>query len=738
VEPITLNLINFLSYHEESIDLTPITCGALTGDNGAGKSSLLDAITFSLFGMGTKGAAKEFDNYVTKGESECRVEMQFRLNGDTYLVVRGRSIKRNKSTLEFFILAPDADCNDYWRPLSAKNLTDTQQIIEDTLRMDYKTFTASSLILQGQADAFTANMTDAERKEALARILGLDIWDRMQEKAREKVRELKGTAQAGETRQAQLTCVVSAKVETLCLKTQEESTIGQWVKDIEEAQTTAVTLESMLQQKPAIQRQISENAEEARKRQGSLRDAEREYQELTATERNANGYLDGLLQTITRKNEIEQAVQEEAAIALEVAAHEKRAQEYMRLSAEASDLEHKVTSFDKLAQTNISSLEAQIETNQSYASTLDRVPCNGATKDSCPLLSSAKKAAAQIKESEKQLEEWHGKKNPAVALWQQKVKERDAASYDARAHQAAKECLVTVKRISALKSQLDVATARVTDTETSIKDIQERRKKLAETGRQLKHEIADLTARADQLRQELDALTPIAQDLAEVQNRVRTLRQQESEKQVLIGRLEQKLENIAAAETELAELERKMKDAREQLRVYELLDQACGKKSGVPALIVENAVPEIERLTNEMLGRMMSGRLAVRLDTQAEGKSTGTMQEVLRITVLDGGSERPYQTYSGAERFMVDLAIRVALSKFLAHRAGAEIGLFVLDEGLGACDQTNRQAVMEAIQTVAQEFSKTLVITHIAELQDALPQRIKVTKGPDGSKVRVV
>lgn len=35
---------------------------------------------------------------------------------------------------------------------------------------------------------------------------------------------------------------------------------------------------------------------------------------------------------------------------------------------------------------------------------------------------------------------------------------------------------------------------------------------------------------------------------------------------------------------------------------------------------------------------------------------------------------------------MVDLALRVALSKFLAHRAGAEIKLFVLDEGLGACD----------------------------------------------------
>lgn len=87
---------------------------------------------------------------------------------------------------------------------------------------------------------------------------------------------------------------------------------------------------------------------------------------------------------------------------------------------------------------------------------------------------------------------------------------------------------------------------------------------------------------------------------------------------------------------------------------------------------------------------------------------------------------------------MVDLALRVALSKFLAHRAGAEIKLFVLDEGLGSCDATNRQAVMDAIQAVSQEFGKVIVITHIAELQDALPQRIEVVKGPEGSKVSVV
>ncbi|MGB9826478.1 MAG: ATP-binding protein, partial [Desulfofundulus sp.] len=67
MEPVLLDLQNFLSYKRETVDLSPITCAALTGENGAGKSSLLDAITWALFGQGTRGGTKELDNYVTRG-----------------------------------------------------------------------------------------------------------------------------------------------------------------------------------------------------------------------------------------------------------------------------------------------------------------------------------------------------------------------------------------------------------------------------------------------------------------------------------------------------------------------------------------------------------------------------------------------------------------------------------------------------------------------------------------------
>lgn len=371
------------------------------------------------------------------------------------------------------------------------------------------------------------------------------------------------------------------------------------------------------------------------------------------------------------------------------------------------------------------------------AAVLGKVPCGENEKAACPLLGLARRAAEQAETATTRLAKLQAESNPYAGAVAQIESQIAALGYDPAAHDAARAALADVRSVANLQPQLQAAEtrvgelrARIAETRNALADLEARRTDL--TAR-----LAATRGRGQALEQELRDLAPIAQTVAQRQAELAQARQEEAGLRTEIGRVEAAYEQVGKAEIELAALEGQTKALTEELAIYELLDQACGRK-GVPALIIENAVPEIERLANDMLSRMAGGRLAVQLDTQIEGKTTGTVQEVLRVTVLEEGAERPYQTYSGAERFMVDLALRVALSKFLAHRAGAEIRLFVLDEGLGACDQTNRQAVMDAIGAVAQEFAKVLVITHIAELQDSFPQQIVVTKGDGGSKTRLI
>ena len=95
--------------------------------------------------------------------------------------------------------------------------------------------------------------------------------------------------------------------------------------------------------------------------------------------------------------------------------------------------------------------------------------------------------------------------------------------------------------------------------------------------------------------------------------------------------------------------------------------------------------------------------------------------------------------YSGGEAFRVDFAIRVALSKLLANRAGTQLKTLVIDEGFGTQDARGLEQLVEAIKMISKDFEKILVITHLEALKEAFPVRIEVVKLPDiGSRYQVV
>jgi exonuclease SbcC len=157
-------------------------------------------------------------------------------------------------------------------------------------------------------------------------------------------------------------------------------------------------------------------------------------------------------------------------------------------------------------------------------------------------------------------------------------------------------------------------------------------------------------------------------------------------------------------------------------------------------LLIEQALPELESQANQILDRMSDGTMSVRFETQKEykDKNRPDLKETLDIVISDGAGTRDYEMFSGGEAFRVNFAIRLALSRVLAQRAGARLQTLVVDEGFGSQDTQGRQRLIEAINLVRKDFSKILIITHMEELKEAFPTRIEVEKGPHGSAVRVV
>jgi DNA repair exonuclease SbcCD ATPase subunit len=194
-----------------------------------------------------------------------------------------------------------------------------------------------------------------------------------------------------------------------------------------------------------------------------------------------------------------------------------------------------------------------------------------------------------------------------------------------------------------------------------------------------------------------------------------------------------RMDQLRALEVDLAAAEERQ--ARAAARVIDLLavEDALGA-NGIQAMLIDAAIPEIVAEANRLLGILTGGTTTIDLRTQRAGKTTGRDIETLDLLISDALGVRPYELYSGGERFRVDFATRIALSRLLARRASAPCRTLVIDEGFGSQDGRGREALMECLSMIAAEFGLILVISHVDDLREALPNTILVEKGPNGSR----
>jgi exonuclease SbcC len=188
--PQKLSLTNFMCYREAELNLSGIHVACLAGENGAGKSALLDAITWALWGNSRLGARGD-DDLIRLGADKMRVELTFGLGGDVYRVLRRREAgKYSRTMLDFQV-----QDNGRWRSLVEGGVRATQRKIENVLRLDYDTFVNSAFLRQGRADEFTVK-TAAERKRVLSDILGLDRWSIYEDRVKGRQRTVEAEVEA--------------------------------------------------------------------------------------------------------------------------------------------------------------------------------------------------------------------------------------------------------------------------------------------------------------------------------------------------------------------------------------------------------------------------------------------------------------------------------------------------------------------------------------------------------------
>jgi exonuclease SbcC len=853
--PLKLTLKNFMSYGEErvTLDFSGMHVVCLSGDNGNGKSALLEAITYALWGetrvSGSQASGE--DDLIRLGADEMEIAFDFLLNNSCYRVIRRRNRRTRNGDWQVFASEP----NESWRSISGAGIRETKRILTNLLHMEYETFLNSAYIQQGRADEFTRNKPEA-RKRILSDILGLRRYDRLEEMAKERRNECD-----------LLIRDIEGDIRHLEARLQEEHSYRQRLQerklDLEALTQRIDEISNKLKECQAKRLELEKQAEILHEREVQLQQYERETNELVSQiarlekeiERDSSllnkravilSEYEQLCQYRERMKELEPVMQSLQSIQSEICRLENQlllrrqetVSEYQRLTmlcTQAAERQNKIEgieqelteisselasreSLEQQKQEFQSEMERTRQTISNYISALNQMKNEAKEleeviellrqpRSTCPVcesdisgarqsrvlarqekkladirsrISETKRQGAALRNSLPSLEDKLSKIDSQLqklAGLQERVRQLRRQQEELKTQNSAwkawvdqarnlKETLDREEYGAAEREQLQALKQESEKITPIVHEYQEARKSAASfTERQVERLVVQLeeaertyTQRQEILSQQKESLQQRQQRIREEQKRLEIQRQQfallpqlQQEERLAQQQLSEFAKEKEQAQTEVARLQQALDDCekcrgqlaqrrleRDKLardkQAYTDLASAFGKR-GIQAYIIDNALPEIQDEANRLLSRMTDNSLQVALRTVRQGRSTGQQIETLDIVITDNAGERPYEMFSGGEAFRVNFALRIALSRLLTRRAGASLQTLILDEGFGTQDVKGRDRLVEAIQSVKEEFALILVISHIEALKDAFPTRIEVIKTPVGSQI---
>jgi len=556
-------------------------------------------------------------------------------------------------------------------------------------------------LAQGRADEFTTK-TPSQRKQVLANILDLSRWEVYERSVKERIAETNAGIQRLDGRIEEIERELMQR-KTYEAEMKEAEGVARHVSErLMVIEKQWADLEKTRNELVALQRQIDDLTRRITTREREVADLERER--VAAQNQADKAALQAAF------GEVREALKklEPIRVKLEELMHERSA--LAEESARLEGINQALGPETEPVKMRVATLEAAIE---------PICPTCGqplTEEDRVELMSEL-----QV-EIEARREQYRSNRDRILEITE-KIGEIDNERF--KLDQQLIERPALEKRVGELEAALKYA------DEAAKRDV-ELREKAARWSDDLKKDRVKRTALNAQADESENRLREASLSQADVDQ----LRLEKRLADELVGGARQKLVALEAFERQkVARLEERERMA-DDLGLYEDLREAFSKR-GVPAMIIETVVPELERSANELLGRMTDGRMRVRIETQRETK-VGELREALDIIISDELGTRSYDLYSGGEAFRINFAIRIAISRLLARRAGARLRSLFIDEGFGTQDARGREQLVAAINTIQDDFDRILVITHIEELKDAFPARIEVTKTPQGSQFHFV
>ena len=779
-----LRLLNFRQHADTEIEFDVGLTGII-GRNGAGKSTILEAVAWALYGGDTARGGKESIRFSrAPARASVRVELDFELGGHRYSVVRGLTMA------ELYL-------DGGTQPI-ANSATAVGDLLQRRLGMSRSEF--FNTYFTGQKElAVMAALSATERAQVLSRVLGYEKLRAAQELADVRRRELRGEIAGMRSGMPDGALVAAQIVEAQVRQ-------GETTARVAAAESERVRLQAAVDALAPRWTDAQRQREEAQRLEGDLRVAQTELQGL---QRNAER-LAAELQHVAAAREALQPLAADLAPFHEVGNDLARMRD--------------LAGHDGRRQ-------ARLEEERALAAELEALREQRTEVQAAPALE--EQVTVELEARRRAHEEAQGKLELRRTEWVRDRQEAETRRNALRTQYSdlrdQRDKLValgdegtcpTCQRplgdhyrqvLDLLDGQLETVSAdgsyfksRLEQLEAMPEDVSA----LDEQRRKLENEVGQLQRRLARVQVGVGKLEQVGRDLAAKEQRHDAIVRELSEIPGGYDRarhtaLEQEFERLAALNTQAnrlnTQVEREPALRREQesvaraiaaltMRVDELtqrrtalalseeefvmlrdhhaaaaaelhgatlaamnaasdmalaraaLDRAVAAKSELERIEKKLETLEDDKRLHDELHRAYSDlrtdlNFAMRpelselasafLTELSDARYTELeLDDKYRIVVLEEGVPKP--VISGGEEDMANLVLRLAISQMIAERAGQAFSLLVLDEIFGSLDDTRRRHVVDLLRGLHDRFEQVIVITHIEGVRDGLDQVLEV------------
>ncbi len=798
VRPERLELEGFTAFRtRQVVDFTDVDLCAFSGATGAGKSSLIDAMIFALY-----GSVPRYDDrravapVISQGRTEARVRLDFAAAGQRYSAVRVVRLlpSGGATTKEARLVWHRSDGSE---EVVAGTADEVSTVVEQVLGLSYEHFTTCVVLPQGAFARFLHHKPK-DRQGLLVELLDLGLYDRMQSLARERATEAKGRRETGLSSLGELAEVTPERRKML------QDRLGRLEGLLGRLDAEQETLDLLR----VAEERARQAATEARRLVALLGEIVRpaDVASISETVTDAEAAVVAARADVGRAEQLDSearallaALPPEATLRAALSVHEQLGRQQRQLAKGEALLAEVVTTCE-LARTaeGVASLRrAQAEADLETARRADLAAALVATLapgDPCPVcggtvgddldhrgtdsgalgaarraLEDAKAAAAAAERAALEAEKERGRVEGKLALVREAVVELTAT-------------VAGLDSPDALHEQLERLSTAAATAETARSAVESTRRRAAQAEASLeraKQAVGRAWAAFDAVRDRVGPLGPppatrtdLAADWDGLEDWAarqgpaltaaveRALSEAADARRQRVERLGTLTEAAVAAGLSVPDPEavrdRVVGAHAAAVGALERFDVDLARAAAMRAEV--DAATEAEQVAStlgrhlqangfqkwvldEALERLVIGATGVLQRLSGGAYSLTLDPKTSNFAVIDhtnADTVRSARTLSGGETFLASLSLALSLAEQVVELAGvaaAPLESIFLDEGFGTLDPDTLDIVASAIEELGSQGRLVGVVSHVRDLAERLPVRFEVRKTPAGATV---